>query len=77
MPLDMTSYNLKPPSTFPGLDVMEKKAARKKLLEEDRKRRYQNAQIRRKHQEQVYNNSEEYRDYQKQIQEEANLYPGV
>jgi hypothetical protein len=38
----MTNYNLKPPSTFSSLDVMEKKAARKKLLEKVRARRAEN-----------------------------------
>lgn len=35
----MTNYNLKPPSTFSSLEIMEKKAARKKRLEEVRARR--------------------------------------
>jgi hypothetical protein len=34
----MTAYNLKPPIS-PSLEVQEKKAARKKLLEEVRERR--------------------------------------
>ena len=52
---------------LPSLDAMEKKAARKKLLEEIRKRRYQNAQMRRKHQEQAYQENDEYREYQDMI----------
>lgn len=60
----MTDYNLKPPSTFSSLQVMEKKAARKKLLEEIRKRRLQNAQNRLQHQQQAYQENEEYREYE-------------
>jgi hypothetical protein len=60
----MTNYNLKPPSTFSSLDAIEKKAARKKLLEEIRKRRYQIAQKRREKQERAYQENEEYREYQ-------------
>jgi hypothetical protein len=42
MPLAMTNYHLKPPSSFSSLEAMEKKAARKKLLEEVRARRAEN-----------------------------------
>ena len=60
----MTNYSLKPPSTFSSLDVMEKKAARKKLLEEIRKRRYQIAARRHAKERNAYNTDEEYREYQ-------------
>ena len=50
----MTNYNLKPPSPFSSLAVSEKKAARKKLLEEVRKRRYPAGQERRKRQQRAY-----------------------
>jgi hypothetical protein len=63
----MTNYNLKPPSTFSSLDLMEKKAARKKLLEEVRKRRYQMAARRRAKEQNAYNTDEEYREYQDMI----------
>jgi hypothetical protein len=64
MPLAMTNYQLKPPSTLSSLAVMEKKEARKKLLEEIRKRRLQNSQNRLKHQRQAYQDNDEYREYQ-------------
>jgi hypothetical protein len=60
----MTNYNLKPPTLLPSLAVMEKKAARKKLLEEVRKRRIQMAARRREKEQTAYNTNEEYREYQ-------------
>jgi hypothetical protein len=69
----MTNYNLKPSSTFSSFAVAEKKAARKKLLEEIRKRRIQNSQNRLKHQRQAYQENEEYREYQDMLKDEASL----
>jgi hypothetical protein len=46
---------------------MDKKAARKKLLEAVRKRRYQIAAKRRENERNAYNTNEEYREYQDMI----------
>jgi len=59
----VTNYNLQaiiPPS----LVAKEKKAARKKLLEEVRKRRYQIATQRRIKEQNAYNSDEDFREYQ-------------
>jgi hypothetical protein len=69
----MTNYHL-PSGTLPALAAQEAKAQRKRVLEEVRKRRIQQEKERRKRQQQAYQTSEEYREYQKQLQEEAKLY---
>lgn len=69
----MTNYHLTPTS-LPSLASQEAKQERKHLLEEVRKRRYQQEQERRKRQQQAYQTSEEYREYQQHLQEEAKLY---
>jgi hypothetical protein len=69
----MTNYNLKPPSTFTSGAVSEKKAVRKKLLEEVRKRRLQNAQNRLKHQKSAYTHNADYREYKDMLKDEASL----
>jgi len=69
----MTSYNLTP-IIPPSIAAEEAKAQRKLVLEAVRKRRIQQEQERRKRQQQAYSTSEEYREYQKMLNEEANLY---
>ena len=69
----MTNYNLKPITLSPA--ALEAKAARKKLLEEVRKRRAQRATARQQKQQQAYQHREEYKAYQDQSREEAKLTP--
>jgi hypothetical protein len=59
---------------FPSLVGEEEKEKRRKLLEEIRKQRHQQEQERRKRQQRAYSTSEEYREYQKLLKEEAKLY---
>ena len=73
MPSRMTNYNLTP-ITLPSLAAQEAKAQRKHLLEEVRKRRIQQEQERRMRQQNAYRTSEEYREYQERLKEEASLY---
>ena len=70
MPLAMINYNLSP-TFLPSQAALDAKAERKKLLEEVRKRRIQNAQNRLKHQRQAYQDNDEYREYQDMLK--ANL----
>jgi hypothetical protein len=63
-----------PSIQLPSLAAQEAKMQRKHLLEQIRKRKYQQEQERRKRQQQAYNSSEEYREYQRQLQEEDKLY---
>lgn len=58
---------LVPASTLPSYTVMAKKAARKKLLEEVRKRRYQIGKYRHAKEQRAYQDNEEYREYQDTI----------
>jgi DNA-binding protein H-NS len=60
----MTNYHLKPFTTLSTLAAMEKKAARKKLLEAVRERRYQIAKDRRTKEQRAYHQNEEYKEYQ-------------
>ena len=62
----MTSYNLKP-IILPSLAAQEKKAVRKKLLEEVRKRRYKMAARQREKERNAYNTNEDFREYQDMI----------
>jgi len=61
-------------TSLPSLASQEAKQERKHLLEQVRKRRYQQEQERRKRQQTAYTTSEEYREYQQHLQEEAKLY---
>ncbi len=54
--------------------ALDAKEQRRKLLEEVRKRRLQNAQNRLKHQQSAYDNNSDYREYQEQLNEEARVY---
>ena len=69
----MTTYHI-PSGTLPSFAATAAKAERKHLLEQIRKQRYRAEQERRKRQQQAYQNNTEYREYQEQLQEEANLY---
>ena len=69
----MTNYQLKS-LTLPSLTAQEAKAQRKQLLEEIRKRRQQQEKARRQRQQTAYTTSEEYREYQEMLKEEAKLY---
>ena len=69
----MTNYHLHPTS-LPSLAAQEAKAQRKLVLEAVRKRRIQQYQERRKRQQNAYSTSEEYREYQEMLKEEAKLY---
>lgn len=73
MPLAMTNFHIHTTS-LPSFAAQEAKAQRKHLLEELRKRRYQQEQERRKRQQQAYQTSEEYREYQDMLKEEARAY---
>jgi hypothetical protein len=68
----MTNYHINT-TTLPSLAAQEAKAQRKLVLEEVRKRRYQQEQERRKRQQRAYSTSEEYREYQEMLKEEAKL----
>lgn len=68
--LPMTYYHI-PSGTLPSFAAQEAKAQRKHLLERIRKQRYQSEKERRKTQQKAYTSSEEYREYQKQLKEEA------
>jgi hypothetical protein len=76
----MTNYHINT-TTLPSLAAQEAKAAsdaakaqRKRVLEEVRKRRYEQEQERRKRQRNAYSTSEEYREHQERLKEEARLY---
>ena len=69
----MSNSHLKPLTTLPSLATQEAKAQRKRVLEEVRERRHHQEQERRKRQQRAYQTSEEYREYQDQLREEAML----
>jgi len=69
----MTNFHINTTS-LPSLAVADAKAQRKRVLEAVRKRRIQQEQERRKRQERVLQTSEEYREYQEELKEEAKLY---
>jgi hypothetical protein len=69
----MTNYPV-PPTSLPSLAAQKAKAQRKLVLEAARKRRIQQCQERRKRQQQAYSTSEEYREYQETLNQEAKLY---
>lgn len=68
----MTNFHI-PTTPLPSLVAQEAKAQRKLVLEAVRKRRYQQEQERRKRQQRAYGASEEYKEYQEMLKEEANL----
>ncbi len=69
----MTTSHI-PSTSLPSLAAQEAKAQRKHLLEQIRKRRYQQERERRKRQQKAYQTSQEYREYEEQLQEETKLY---
>ena len=66
----MTNFHI-PTTSLPSLAAQEAKAKRKHLLEQIRKQRYQQEQERRKRQQSAYSTSEDYREYQERLKEEA------
>jgi hypothetical protein len=70
----MTNYNLKPIILL-SLAARDAKAARTKLLAAVRKRRTRIAKTRHQRQQQAYEQREEYKEYQDQLREKANLTP--
>ena len=69
----MTNYHI-PATTLPSLAAQEAKAQRKHLLDAVRKRRIQQEQERRKRQQRAYSTSEDYREFQERLKDEAKLY---
>ncbi len=69
----MTNFHI-PTTSLPSLAAQEAKAQRKHLLDQIKKRRYQQEQERRNRQQNAYTTSEEYREYQERLKEEANMY---
>ncbi len=66
----MTNFHINTTS-LPSLAAQEAKAQRKHLLDQIKKRRYQQEQEHRKRQQRAYTTSEEYREYQDMLKEEA------
>ena len=69
----MTNFHI-PPATLPSLAAQEAKAQRKIVLERIRKQRYQQEKARQERQQKAYQTSEEYREYQEMLKEDARLY---
>ncbi len=68
----MTNFHINTTS-LPSLAAHEAKAQRKLVLEAVRKRRIQQEQERRKRQQEAFSTSEDYREYQEMLNEEAKL----
>ncbi len=73
MPSRMTNYHINA-TNIPSYAAEVAKAQRKNVLEAVRKQRIQQEQERRKRQQNVYSTSDEYREYQEMLKEEASLY---